>query len=95
MDTTDISDDTVTIATEFKQNFDQVTPEELCYCSEDLLEEFQEPHRRAFWGLHLPPLNKVVTWVGENLHPQLQVNDQEPSEYHGTLVVRKVETTFS
>lgn len=79
-------------ASDFKQNFDLVSPEEIQYYSDRLLRDFEELDRRAFlFGLPIP--QRVVDlrkWMEENLHPQLQIFEQEPTFFLGILIIRKV-----
>lgn len=88
----DVSDDSSLSVNDFKPNFDQLTPEEMCYCSESFLRDFEEANRRNVFGLPLPQsVVGIRKWVQENLHPQLQFNDKEPIFYQGILVIRKVQ----
>lgn len=90
--TENISDDSVAPGNDYKQNFDQVTPEEMTYqmYNDSFLSDFDEVHRRSLFGIQLPPMSKVMSWVEENINPQLQVNDPMPIEYNGILAIRKV-----
>jgi hypothetical protein len=76
----------------FKPNFDLVSPEEIQYFSESLIEEFEELNRKScILGISLP--QKVVElrkWI-EEIHPQLNFCDTtEPIFYHGLLALRMV-----
>ena len=88
----DYSEDPSVLTSSFKQNFDLVSPEEIKYFSESLLHDFEELDRKSFiFGLHVP--KKVVElqkWMEENLHPQLQMSNHEPTFFHDCLVLRKV-----
>lgn len=87
----DYTDDT-TLTNDFKQNFDLVSPEEIQYYSESLLHDFEELNRKAFiFGLPIPRrMVDLRKWMKDNLHPQLQMSEQEPSFFHEILVIRKV-----
>lgn len=88
----DYTDDTELSANDFKQNFDLVSPEEIQYHSESLLRDFEELNRKAFlFGLPIP--QRVIDlrkWVEENLHPQLQMSEHEPTFFHDIIAIRKV-----
>lgn len=88
----DYTDDPSVHTSNFKQNFDLVSPEEIQYFSESLAHDFEELDRKSFiFGLQIP--KKVVElqkWMEENLHPSLQVAVQEPTFFHECLVIRKV-----
>lgn len=90
--TDNVTDDSIAPDNEYKQNFDQVTPEEMSYemFSDSFLSELDEVHRRSLFGIQFPPISRVVSWVEENINPQLQVSDQTPVEYNGMLAIRKV-----
>lgn len=88
----DYTDDSALMSSDYKQNFDLVSPEEIQYYSETLLHDFEELNRQSFiFGLTVPKrVVELRKWVEENLHPQLQFNEQEPSFFHDILVIRKV-----
>jgi hypothetical protein len=76
----------------FKPNFDLVSPEEIQYFSENLIEEFEELNRKScILGISLP--QKVVElkkWI-EEIHPQLNFCEvSEPIFFCGLLVIRLV-----
>lgn len=88
----DYTDETNHSANDFKPNFDLVSPEEIQYFGENLLHDFDELNRKSFiFGLPVP--QKVVDlrkWMEENLHPQLQLSEIEPTFFHDILVIRMV-----
>jgi hypothetical protein len=88
----DYTDETNHSSNDFKPNFDLVSPEEIQYFSETLLHDFEELNRKSFiFGLPMP--QKVVDlrkWMEENLHPQLQLSELEPTFFHDILVIRMV-----
>ena len=88
----DYTDDTSLMSSDFKQNFDLVSPEEIQYYSETLLHDFEELNRHSFiFGLPIPKrVSDLRKWMEENLHPQLQLSEQEPTFFHDILVIRKV-----
>lgn len=92
--TENISDDSIASSAEntYKQNFDQVTPEEINYemFNECFFSEYDELNRRSLFGIPFPPFSRVVSWVEENINPQLTASELEPCEYSGFLVIRKV-----
>lgn len=77
---------------DFKQNFDLVSPEEIQYYSELLLHDFEELNRKScIFGYSLPQtICDVKKWIQENLHPQLQLHENVPTFFHDILVIRKV-----
>lgn len=79
----------------FKPNFDLVSPEEIKYFSENLIEEFEELERKScILGISLP--QKVVEWRKwiEEIHPQLSFCDvSEPVFICGSLAIRMVNVT--
>jgi hypothetical protein len=81
---------------DFKQNFDLVSPEEIQYYSDLLTHDFEELNRKScIFGLPFP--QKIVDlrkWIEENLHPQLQIHEAVPTFYHGILVLRKVKEKY-
>jgi hypothetical protein len=88
----DYTDDPSLMSSDFKQNFDLVSPEEIQYYSDSLFHDFEELNRQSFiFGLPVPKrVNDLRKWMEENLHPQLQLTEQEPSFFHDILVIRKV-----
>lgn len=88
----DYTDDAPLLSSDFKQNFDLVSPEEIQYYSETLLHDFEELNRKAFiFGLPIPKrMADLRKWMEHNLHPQLQMTEQEPTFYHDILVIRMV-----
>ena len=88
----DYTDETNHSSNDFKPNFDLVSPEEIQYFGEDLRHDFDELNRKSFiFGLPVP--QKVVDlrkWMEENLHPQLQMSEIEPTFFHDLLVIRMV-----
>lgn len=88
----DYTDDTNVVSSDFKQNFDLVSPEEMKYFSETLLFDFEELNRKSFiFGLPIPKrMADLQKWMEENLHPQLQMTEHEPTFFHDNLVIRKV-----
>lgn len=92
----DYTDDSNLLSSDFKQNFDLVSPEEIQYYSETLLHDYEELNRKSYiFGLPIP--QRVVDlrkWMEENLHPQLQMSEQEPTFYHDILVIKKVIRNF-
>lgn len=89
----DYTDDCGRTTSDFKQNFDLVSPEEIQFYSERLLHDFEELNAKShFFGLPIPKrMADLRKWMEENLHPQLQMTEIEPTFYHDILVVRKVE----
>lgn len=77
----------------FKPNFDLVSPEEIQYFSDSLLEEFDELNRKScIHGISLP--QKVIEWRNwiEEIQPQLN-NFCEPSHplyIRGLLALKMV-----
>jgi hypothetical protein len=90
----DYSDDCGAVSSDFKQNFDLVSPEEIQYFSELLVKDFEELNRKScIFGFTVPKkICDLKKWMEENLHPQLQMHDQEPTFFHDILVIRKVTT---
>lgn len=88
----DYTDDTTALSSDFKQNFDLVSPEEIKYFSETLLHDFEELNRKSFiFGLAIPKrMVDLQKWMEDNLHPQLQMTEHEPTFFHEILVIRKV-----
>lgn len=88
----DYTDDSGLPTSDFKQNFDLVSPEEIQYYSERLLHDFEELNAKShFFGLPIPKrMADLRKWMEENLHPQLQLAEIEPTFYHDILVIRKV-----
>lgn len=88
----DYTDDTNVLSSDFKQNFDLVSPEEIKYFSETLLHDFEELNRKSFiFGLPIPKrMVDLQKWMEDNLHPQLQMAEREPTFFHDILVIRKV-----
>lgn len=86
------TDDTTLQSSDFKQNFDLVSPEEIQYFSESLLQDFKELNRNDFlFGLPIPKrVADLQKWIEENLHPQLQINVQEAAFFRDNLLIRKV-----
>jgi hypothetical protein len=92
----DYTDEPNHSSSDFKPNFDLVSPEEIQYFSETLLHDFEELNRKSFiFGLPIP--QKVVDlkkWMEDNLHPQLQLSELEPTFFHDILVIRMVIAIF-
>lgn len=90
------TDDSALTSSDFKQNFDLVSPEEIQYYSESLLQDYEELNRKTFaFGLPIPKkIVELQKWMQENLHPQLQMTEQEPSFFHDILVIREVKSLF-
>lgn len=88
----DYTDDSALFASDFKQNFDLVSPEEIKYYNESLLHDFEELNRKALiFGLPIPQrMVDLRNWMKDNLHPQLQMQEQEPTYFYGILVSKKV-----
>lgn len=86
------TDDTALQPSDFKQNFDLVSPEEIQYSSETLLQDFEELNRKAFmFGLPVPKqVAELQKWMEDNLHPQLQITVQEAAFFRDNLLIRKV-----
>lgn len=88
------TDDTTVHSSDFKQNFDLVSPEEIQYFSESLLHDFEELNRKAFlFGLPIPKrMTELRQWMEENLHPQLQLNFETriPVFFRDILLIQKV-----
>lgn len=75
---------------DFKQNFDLVSPEEIQYYSDLLVNDFEELNRRScILGLSLPKLIvDFKKWLEDNL-----ASDQElilPVFFRDVLMIRKV-----
>lgn len=82
--------DNVDYYSDFKQNFDLVSPEEIQYYSDLLVNDFEELNRRScILGLSMPKLLvDFKKWLEENL-----VFDQEvnlPVFFRDILMIRKV-----
>lgn len=75
---------------DFKQDFNLVTPEEIQYFSELLINDFEELNRRScILGISLPQtIVDFKKWIEENLITECGVN--VPMFYKGILVVKKV-----
>ena len=88
----DYTDDPAIVSSDFKPNFDLVSPEEIQYFSESLLHDFEELNRKSFiFGLPIPQkVADLRKWMEENLHPQLQMTEIEPTFFHEILVIRMV-----
>lgn len=88
----DYTDDSALLVSDFKQNFDLVSPEEIQYFNESLLQDFEELNRKAsIFGLPIPQrMVDLRNWMKDNLHLQLQIQEQEPTIFHDILVMKKV-----
>ena len=88
----DYTDEPNLSTNDFKPNFDLVSPEEIQYFSETLLHDFEELNRKSFiFGLPIPQkVAELRKWMEDNLHPQLQLSEIEPSFFHDILVIRMV-----
>jgi hypothetical protein len=77
---------------DFKQNFDLVSPEEIQYYSELLVQDFEELNRKScIFGLQMPQtICDMTKWMEENLNTQLHLHECEPTFFHNILVNRKV-----
>lgn len=86
------TDDTTLQSSDFKQNFDLVSPEEIQYFSETLLQDFEELNRNVFlFGLPIPKrVAELQKWMEDNLHPQLQMSVKEAAFFRDILLIRKV-----
>lgn len=75
---------------DFKQNFDLVTPEEIHYYSELLIQDFEELNRRScILGISLPQtIVDIKKWIEEYLIPEHNVN--VPVFFHDILLKKKV-----
>lgn len=77
---------------DFKQDFDLVSPEEIQYYSELLIHDFEDLNRRScIFGYPFP--QKIVDlkkWMEENLHSQLQLHENVPTFFHDILIIKKV-----
>lgn len=93
----DYTDESNLTANDFKPNFDLVSPEEIQYYSESLLHDFEELNRKSFiFGLPIPQkVADLRKWMEENLHPQLQLSEIEPTFFHDILVIKMVKVKIS
>lgn len=75
---------------DFKQNFDLVSPEEIQYYSDLLVNDFEELNRRScILGLSLPKLIvDFKKWLEDNLASEQELNI--PVFFRDVLMIRKV-----
>lgn len=81
----------------YKPNFDLISPEEIQYFSESLLEEFEELNRKScIVGISLP--QRVIEWRNwvEEIQPQLNsfCEPSQPVVVHGLTALRMVIANF-